>query len=140
MGYKWCARYHKNVDNYYVQCNQYINGKHKTVTLHRHIMNYPDGNVDHIEPRNTLDNRKENLRIVDASKNSANRKGANSNNKTGVRNVHRIKGYKVDIYKVQIMKNGISYVWEFPLDQFKEACKFAEKKRKELFGEFAGKS
>jgi hypothetical protein len=31
-------------------------------------------------------------------------------------------------------------MWEFPANQFKEACEFAEKKRQELFGEYAGAS
>ena len=67
------------------------------------------------------------------------RKGANSNNKTGVRNVNLVNKYGgKQVYLVQIMKNYRRYVWEFELDQFEEACEFAEKKRKELFGEYAG--
>lgn len=91
--------------------------------------------VDHIN-HDTLDNRRVNLRILSGSNNSANRKGANKNSKTGVRNVNWIE--KEHCYKVQIMKNYQSYKWDFPADQFDEACKFAEEKRKELFGEFAG--
>jgi transcriptional regulator with XRE-family HTH domain len=111
----------------------------KTLRLNMLLTN-SSGNIvaDHIN-RDTLDNRESNLRIVDKSKNATNRDGANINNKTGVRNVHRIKGYKQDSYKVQLMKNGERYVWDFPLDQFEEACQFAEKKRKEIFGkDYAG--
>jgi hypothetical protein len=36
------------------------------------------------------------------------------------------------------MKDYKRYKWKFPLDQFDEACKFADEKRKELFGDFAG--
>lgn len=139
LGYKWYARYHRHIDNYYVQCNQYIGGKHKVVALHRFVMNYPDGTVDHINPENTLDNRKCNLRVVKDANNSSNRRGANKNSKTGVRNVHLVNRYgDKQVYLVQIMKKGMLYKWEFPLDQFEEACKFAEEKRKELFGKYAG--
>jgi hypothetical protein len=91
--------------------------------------------VDHID-HDTMNNKKENLRVTKFIKNVANRKGANSNNKTGVRNVNYIE--KLDEYWVQIMKNGVRYRWIFPGDQFKEACEFAEIKRKEIFGEYAG--
>lgn len=140
LGYKWYARYHKIIDNYYVQCNQFDNGKHIVVTLHQYIMNCFNGSpVDHKEPTQTLDNRKSNLRVVEHSDNSANRKGANKNNKTGARNVHLCKIYGGEyIYKVQIMKKGEKFCWEFGLNKFDEACKFAEQKRKEIFGEFAG--
>lgn len=91
--------------------------------------------VDHIN-HDTLDNRKCNLRITTNDKNVKNRKGANKNSKTGVRNVHWIES--ANEYWVQIMRKGISYKWTFSANQFEEACKFAEEKRKELFGEFAG--
>jgi hypothetical protein len=114
----------------------------KGVLLHNLIMNIDLSKgvvVDH-KTHNTLDDREENLRIITNADNSANRKGANLNCKTGVRNVHLITKYKgKQEYWVQIMKDGIRYKWEFPIDQFEEACKCAEDKRKELFGEFAGK-
>jgi len=53
--------------------------------------------------------------------------------------VHLINKYGgKQAYVVQLMKNGERYAWEFGLNQFKEACKFAEEKRKEIFGKFAG--
>jgi len=36
------------------------------------------------------------------------------------------------------MRKGERFRWIFPGSQFKEACDLAEKKRKELFGKFAG--
>lgn len=91
--------------------------------------------VDHIN-HDTMNNLKENLRVTTNSKNNQHRKGVNSNSSTGVRNVNYIK--KNNEYWVQFSKNYERYKWVFPANQFEEACKFAEKKRKELFGEFAG--
>jgi len=94
--------------------------------------------VDH-KNQNKLDNRKENLRFIPQYNNLQNRKGANSNSSTGVRNVNLITRYGgKQEYWVQICKNGERFKWEFGLHEFDKACLFAEEKRKELFGEFAG--
>lgn len=142
--HNWSAGWRKDKDRYYIQFIDYYydeNGvyKGKTILLHKYIMEaygkYKQ--VDH-EDHDSLNNLKENLRVVVAGNNSANRSGANKNSSTGVRNVHYIKSK--DKYMVQIMKDGISYKWDFELNEFEEACKFAEKKRKELFGKYAGTS
>ena len=113
--------------------------KSKCILLHSMIMGVEKNTIIDHKNHNPLDNRKKNLRIVEPSNNSANRKGANSNNKTGVRNVHLINRYGgKQIYMVQIMRKGERFSWEFELNQFDEACKFAEEKRKELFGKYAG--
>jgi len=137
------ARYNWSNQQYYASMNRRSgvdkNGKPKyhLVRLHKYILGIDRYDksvfVDHIN-HDTLDNRRENLRIVQAGNNSANRKGANSNSSTGVRNVSYIGGK----YLVQIMKNGIRNKWDFGKDQFDEACEFAEQKRKEIFGEYAG--
>ncbi len=143
LKHNWCAGWRKDKDRYYIQvCDYYYdnNGKYKsrTLLLHKYIMEaygmYKQ--VDH-KDHNSLDNRKINLRVVEAGNNSSNRKGANKNSKTGVRNVHYIE--KFDEYWVQIMKNGERFKWVFLGNQFEEACDFAEKKRKEIFGKYAGK-
>lgn len=147
LGYKyaWFPDKDWHTKTYYIRATEYlgmINGKEKNrpVKLHRYLMNAKENDfVDHID-HNTLNNCKSNLRITINKKNIRHRKGANSNSQTGVRNVHRITGYKTDFYKVQIMKDGVSYTKDFNLDKFDEACKYAKIKRKELFGEFAGAS
>ena len=123
---------------YYAKATAYKQ-KPSTVSLHRVVMDVtdPEIEVDH-EYHDTLDNRKYNLRKTESGKNSANRKGANINNNTGVRNVCYIEDE--DSYWVQMMKEGERFRWVFPADQFDEACLFAIKKREELFGEFAGNS
>lgn len=139
------ARYNWSNQQYYASMNKRNgvdkNGKPKyhLIRLHKYILGIDryDRSVD-VDHRNhdTLDNRRENLRIVQAGNNSANRKGANSNSSTGVRNVSYIP--KCNEYWVQIMKDGQRNLWKFKVDQFEEACKFAEQKRKEIFGEYAG--
>lgn len=135
-----------NIQDYYAKATEYlgtINGKSKYKIHHMHLDimgNIPGMKVDHIEHKlhSSLDNRKRNLRVVESSKNSSNRKGANKNSGTGVRNVNY--GTDRKEYWVQFCKEGERFKWIFPLNQFNEACKFAEEKRKEIFGEFAGKS
>lgn len=135
--------YHKNIDGYYAEMHKYIgiiNGKskYKTLLLHRIVTDAIENEyVDHIKHKETLNNRKYNLRKTTNDKNLQSRKGANKNSSTGIRNVNYIE--KLNEYWVQIMKKGERFKWIFPSNQFKEACDFAEKKRKELFGEYAGK-
>lgn len=76
--------------------------KRRFVRMHRVIMNAPnDLVVDHIN-HNTLDNRKSNLRIITRGENSQNRKGAQSNSKSGVRGIYKTK-YS---WKAQYKING----------------------------------
>ena len=68
----------------------YVYGCHqrKNIALHRYLIGAPDGTyVDH-ENHNTLDNRKQNLRIATASENLQNRKGAARHSKSGIRGVY----------------------------------------------------
>lgn len=86
--------------------------KEKMISLHRLIMGctYGDGRViDHIN-RNTLDNRRCNLRDADMQLNSYNRR-LNRNNKTGYKGVHYYKKggkYRVSInYQKQRIDGGL---------------------------------
>ena len=140
----WNAKW-ASVD-YYVCCCEYIGtkdgrSKYKIHYLHRWIKNAKDNEyVDH-KDHDTFNNLEDNLRITTNSKNNQNRKSANKNSSTGVRNVNLITRYGGEQeYWVQFCKNGERFKWEFTIDQFQEACTFADIKRVELFGEFAGNS
>ena len=137
LGLKWVASWKPNIQSYYISTTEYLGVfegkyKYKHWELHRFIMNAQKGQcVDHID-HNTFDNRKSKLLISNDTLNLKNRKGANKNSGTGVRNVHWIE--KHNEYWIQIMKDYVRYKWVFPADKFKEACEFARQKRIELFG------
>lgn len=104
--------------------------------LARLVMNAPEGMcVDHIN-RNTLDNRKVNLRICTGSEN-----GRNSKSKTGstsrYKGVHvkaRTKYSKIWIARIGHDGNQI-YLGSFTKEE--DAAIAYNKKAKELFGEYA---
>jgi len=136
----------KNAKTYYAEiAKRYTgeDGKRKGVTimLHGVIMNkvHKDNKthkVDHINT-NKLDNRKENLRIIESQDNSKNRKSKNSNNKSGYRNVCWNKGYKM--WSVQLQVEGKNKTLGL-FDDVHEAGRYAEKMRQVYYGEFAGES
>lgn len=77
--------------------------KKKIILMHRLILNVPIGSItDHING-NTLDNRKVNLRIVNAQQNSFN-KGVDSRSKLGLKGVGWHKDKKK--YRAYIFTDG----------------------------------
>jgi hypothetical protein len=72
MQYKWYASYPKRRLKPYVVRYQNVGGRSRNISIHRHIMNPPDGMVvDHING-DPLDNRRANLRVVSVSDNNHN--------------------------------------------------------------------
>lgn len=92
----------KNRNNLYVQKRV---GK-RIIYLHRYIMNFPDGVVDHIN-HNTLDNRKENLRVVSNADNIRNGT-VRINNKTGVNGVYFRKDRNKYIARIKVNYKSIN--------------------------------
>ncbi|MEC0211857.1 HNH endonuclease [Paenibacillus ehimensis] len=97
--YTWC------ISNQSGRLYVYSNPNNKPICLHRFLMNpsSSDEYVDHING-NQLDNRKCNLRICTNSQNQQNRKGPQSNSKSGVRGVYWHKGKRKWRAQLQLNK------------------------------------
>jgi hypothetical protein len=133
--YKWFAGYAKNTGTYYAQATVYlgiIDGKPKytTISMQKYLMDSKDGEeIDHIN-HDTLDNRRSNLKVITTQKNSLNRKGANKNSKTGIRNV--IWSERDKKYIVQLQINGKNTVIGM-FDNIEDAAKCAEEGRQKYY-------
>ncbi|MGG7143599.1 hypothetical protein ACQPVP_09050 [Clostridium nigeriense] len=125
--------YAKNKDSKYIQTR--IKGK--MVKLHRFIMNIYDRNmlVDHIN-RNTLDNRKLNLRIANYQENSFNR-SLRSDNSTGVAGINYHKTNNK--WRAKIRYNGIDIHLGYFSD-INEAIINRQLAEEILFGEYSPNS
>ena len=134
--YTWFAKYNHTNDQYYVVASVYHEElqQSRPIFLHQFLTNANGKDVDHIN-NDTLDNRKSNMRIVEESNNSRNRKGKNKNNKSGYRNVSCINGKWV----VQLQVNGKNTKLG-SFDDVHEAGKFAEEMRQKYYKEFCGKN
>lgn len=132
--WKWFAVWSECIKGYYVMRSQHIgviNGKRKqgSVYMHRLIAKAPKGKVvDHIN-HNTLDNRKENLRIASYYQNQQNRKKRGTSKYPGVSwDVPKQK------WRPRIKVNGIHKSLGY-FDDEREAAKAYEKACRELIGE-----
>lgn len=85
----WYPNYSKKTNTFYAKGNTpMINGKHVgSARLHRWITEGVEGfDIDHFD-HDTLNNVDSNLRRANKSENNQNRRGAQVNNKSGVRGV-----------------------------------------------------
>lgn len=89
--------------------------------------------IDHI-CWNTACANIEHLRVVTRQQNVSNLSGARSNSSSGVRNVHK----KGNGWVVRVRKNGVSHHFG-TYKTIEEAAEVAERARKELFGNYAGR-
>ena len=131
------------IDSYYALVTIYQgveNGKEKSkkkTSLHYFLMNpnnLKDVHVDHIN-HDTLDNRECNLRVSKISDNLENRKGRNSNNKSGYRNV--FWNSAISKWSVSLCKN-YKRIDLGDYDDVDEAGRVAEAGRQKYYGKFAG--
>lgn len=113
----WYAKYDRHTNGYYV-----LGGSHG-VQLHRLIMDTPNGLVvDHIN-RNTLDNRKSNLRNVSNSENIKN-SSLRKDNRSGRKGVSYETGKR---FKVEWYEEGKKKTKSFSINKYgyDEALKMA---------------
>ncbi len=115
----------------YYLCHRYNNKLQGAgcIKMHRLIMNCPrDKFIDHIN-HDTLDNRKQNLRIVTAFQNQQNLRSKKSE-QTGV--FKRIR-FNREFWVANITKNKKRYTKDFKTKE--EAIEWRLNKMKELYGE-----
>jgi hypothetical protein len=103
--------------------------------LHRIIMNPPENmQIDHVN-KNTLDNRRCNLRVCTVSQNQMNR-GKQKNNSTGYKGVNQDKRCKRKKYRTRITKDKKTY-YLGNFEKPSEAGQAYKKAVKQHHGEFA---
>lgn len=110
-------------------------GKRLTLYLHRHIMGEPVGlMVDHIN-HDTLDNRRENLRVCTQTQNLQNRSGAMGRSKTGLRGVCFDRARNKFLAQISVNGNRINLGRFKTAEEAKAVYDYANRKH---FGEFGG--
>jgi hypothetical protein len=107
-------------------------GKRVAILMHRFILDAPKGvEIDH-RNRDTLDNRKSNLRLCNREENCRNKK-KHSNNRSGYKGVSRHNDGR---WQAEISVSGQKkYLGRF--DTKEEAAKIYDKEALKHFGEFA---
>lgn len=134
---RWFVAYDKNTKQYYAAATKYQEDKKlsRKIYLHRFILGEPvNVIVDHVD-HNGLNNIRKNLRSTKTCDNLKNRKGKNSNNKSGYRNVFwntREKKWQVALCKNQ------KQIHIGMFSDVDEAGRQAELARQKYYGEFAG--
>lgn len=134
-GLNWYVKYVN--ESYYAMANCDEERYDKTIEyLHRFIANAGIGDIiDHIN-HDTLDNRKSNLRYSNRAKNAMNRRGRNTNNTSGYRNVSWDKSCGQWVVQLQVEGKN-TRLGKF--DDVHEAGSFAKRMRLKHYGAYAGK-
>lgn len=105
--YEWARHYKWSTHG---RDGEYVSrrvGETSRVALHRQILDFPESDVDHIN-RNTLDNRRENLRVASKSVNGHNKVTAQRNSSHGYRNVSVVRRAGRSVrYRAVVMLSGV---------------------------------
>jgi hypothetical protein len=113
-----------------------VSGKRSYIYMHREVMGLENGNpimVDHIEPPNTLDNRRSNLRIATSQQNR-NNQGLGSRNTSGFKGVTWSKSKRK--FRAMIMERG-KYKFLGYFDKAEDAGQAYRIESQQIHGEFS---
>lgn len=127
--YSWHVRASKKT--FYAQTTVIINGKRKTLRMHRLIMGMPAKFVDH-KNRNGLDNRKSNLRKCTPAESARNM--VKKRSKSGYLGVYKSKNSSLT-WKMNIRFNN-KFIREHGFDTAEAAARRYDELSRELHGEF----
>lgn len=124
--HKWCAQKRKNQKDF-VSVRRGPGGG--TIFMHREITMCPHGLVVDHKNHDTLDNRKENLRICINADNLKNRRGAQKNSISKIRGVR----FRANRFEARV---GKIYIGRFETKE--EAVTAHARVANSMYGEFAG--
>lgn len=132
--FNWCAMWVPKAHGFYVVRSKNIGGgRFRLIQMARDILDCnPKEEADHRD-RNTLNNRRENIRKATRLQNGSNR-GLQSNNTSGFIGVHWIKKSKNWVARIK-HKQKLIHIGCF--DSPEEAARAHDKYAKQLHGEFA---
>jgi len=131
--HKWSASFSPHRKTFTAVRATKTEGKWTSVIMHREIMEAPKGmDVDHMN-HNTLDNRKENLRVCTRAENSQNQLKSVTNT-SGYKGVHWHKGYNSWVARI---RKGSKRIHLGSSKDVVEAAKMYNKGALKYFGEFA---
>lgn len=100
--FTWVAQWSSACSSFYALRRFRENGKKGLISMHREIMGAPKGMlVDHIEPGQTLDNRRCNLRVATSAESIRNRERGR-NNTSGFKGVRHRPGRSGWIAEIQL--------------------------------------
>lgn len=137
MQWKWSARKNKCTGCFYAMRNsETLNGKRKIIMMHREILGIEDDishRGDHKNSRDTLDNRRSNLRIASSLQNARNAR-RRKDNTSGLKGVmfHKVMRKWVSYIQVERKRIRLGY-FETKELAYLAYCAAAVK----YFGEFA---
>ena len=135
--YEWLSKYKwyavKTNAGWRARRKYRINGRQITVQMHRFIINPPKTKLADHRNRNTLDNRRFNLRICTSAQNSQNSRSRRKSS-SRYKGVSKLKDSGK--WRVSISTNGLYYYIGRYICEI-DAAKAYDKKAIELFGEFA---
>lgn len=132
--FKWCAK--KGRNTFYAVRGMQVDGKAKTIRMHRLIMNAPkEVLIDH-DNGNGLFNCKKNLRFCTNQENQHNQHHPNRSNKLGIKGVRWNERRKKFMVQIKINNKDIHIGCFNVLGDADSAYRIAEDK---YFGKFARK-